>query len=116
MPEEKPTAAFALSLIGGILQLLAGIVIAAVFAAVGFWTFGAGWVIALLGGYELVIGLITIVGAVMMYDNPSSAHTWGIVILILSIISGLNIFSLIGGILGIVWRPHTPAAPPPVPP
>jgi hypothetical protein len=116
MPEEKPTAAFALSLIGGILQLLLGIVVAAVFAAVGFLTFGAGWVFSILGGYELVIGLITIIGAVMMYNNPSSAHTWGIVILILSIISMLNIFSLIGGILGIIWKPHAPVAPPPAPP
>jgi len=108
---EKPTAAFALSLIGGIFGLLGGIVIAAFFAAWS-WLIGFLGLGAMFGVYFIIIGLITIIGAIMMYNNPSSAHTWGIVILILSIISA-NIFGLIGGILAIVWKPSAGAPPPP---
>jgi len=108
---EKPTAAFALSLIGGILGLLGGIVIAAFFAAWS-WLIGFLGLGAMFGVYFIVIGLVTIIGAVMMYNNPSSTHTWGIVILILSIISA-NIFGLIGGIMALVWKPSGGAPPPP---
>lgn len=110
--EEKPTAAFALSLIGGILWLLAGIMIAAIG---GLATWFLGGIGAIIGVYPLIMGLIVLIGAIMMYNQPSSAHTWGIVILILGIIS-LNIFAIIGGILGIVWKPERAAAPPPAPP
>ena len=111
---EKPTAAFALSLIGGILGLLGGIAFLAFFAAWS-WLFGflgLGGIGAMIGAYFLVIGLITLIGAIMMYNNPSSTHTWGIVILILSIITA-NIFGLIGGILALVWKPSGGAPPPP---
>jgi len=110
--EEKPTAAFALSLIGGILWILGGIVVATV---AGIFTSIIGGIGAILGVYPLITGLIVLLGAIMMYNNPSSTHTWGIVILILSIISG-NIFGLIGGILALVWKPEKGGAAPPPPP
>jgi hypothetical protein len=109
--EEKPTAAFALSLIGGILWVLGGIAIA---VATGWIPFVGAFGVA-FGAYVLVLGLIVLLGAIMMYNNPSSTHTWGIVILILSIISG-NIFGLIGGILALVWKPEKSGAAPPPPP
>ncbi|MCJ7424515.1 hypothetical protein MUP01_09655 [Candidatus Bathyarchaeota archaeon] len=115
--EEKPTAAFALSLVGGILELLLGIAIAgvtgAIFAFIGLEALGL-----VFGAYWIILGIIILLGAIMLYNNPASTHTWGIVILILSIISGLNIFALIGGILAMVWKPSTTtrsAAPPPPP-
>lgn len=107
---EKPTAAFALSLIGGILQLLGGIAIAALMGALTWFLGGIG---AILGVYWIILGLIITLGAIMMYNQPSSAHTWGIVVLILSIISGLNIFALIGGILAITWKGKAKGPPPP---
>ncbi len=64
-----------------------------------------------------------IVGAAMMYSNPSSAKMWGIIVLVLSILSwftavgGLVIgflLGLIGGILAIVFKPSmVPGAMPP---
>lgn len=108
---EKPTTAFALSLIGGILQLLLGIAIA------------AGWVLLLggtmdtiFGAYWIILSLITILGAVMIYNKPSSAHTWGIIIVVLSILSGLNIITLIGGVMAMRWKPSSAPSPPPPPP
>lgn len=108
--EEKPTAAFALSLIGGILELLGGIAIA---AFLGLFTWFIGGIGAIFGFYWIILGLIITLGSVLMYNNTSSTHTWGIVILILSIISGLNIFALIGGILAITWKGGKQGAPPP---
>jgi hypothetical protein len=108
---EKPTTAFALSLIGGILQLLLGIVIAAGWAVL----ISRGMIDTIFGAFWIVLSLITIIGAVMMYNKPSSARTWGIIIVVLSIISGLNILTLIGGIMAMRWKP-TGAPPPPPPP
>jgi hypothetical protein len=111
---DKPTAAFALSLIGGILGLLGGIAFVAFVASWAwlFGTFGLGGIAATIGAYVLVVSLIILLGAIMMWNNPSSAHTWGIVILILSLISA-NLFGFIGGILAIVWKPSRGGAPPP---
>jgi len=117
--EEKPTAAFVLSLIGGIFVLIGGIWLALVGAIIAIFTEGAGLIL----GVFAVFGIIIIIGSIMMYNQPNSATTWGIIILILGIISLVGIItafggllSLIGGILAIIWKPSAPAAAPPPPP
>jgi uncharacterized membrane protein len=107
---EKPTTAFVVSLIGGILEILLGIAVAA------RWTVLVPGMDVTFGAYFIILGLIMILGAVMMYNKPSSAHTWGIIIVVLSIISGLNIITLIGGILALRWKPSGATPPPPPPP
>ncbi len=116
---EKPIAAFVLSLIGGIFVLLGGIALAIVGAIVALFTYGAG---AILGIFA-IFGIIIIIGAIMMYTSPGSARTWGIVVLVLGIISMIGIvtalgglLSLIGGILAIVWKPTVPTESLPPPP
>ncbi len=127
---EKPTAAFVLSLIGGIFILLGGILTAVImsavggaFAGLGMGDFGLG--LALLGGLGVVFAIIIIVGAIMLYMKPESHVMWGVIILVLSIISlpftalGLIIgfiLGLVGGILGIVFKPSMPMAAPYAPP
>lgn len=127
---EKPTAAFVLSLIGGIFILLGGALIAALaatfgglFNLVGLGDFGLG--VALLGSLGLVFGLIIIIGGVMMYMKPQQHVMWGAIVLILSIVSfpfsigGFFIgfiLALIGGILGLVFKPSQPMAAPYAPP
>ena len=104
---DKPTAAFVLSLIGGIFLLLGGVL-----AAVGF-SFVFGGLGALFGIVGVIFGLIVILGAVMLYQKPQSPTMWGVVILILSIIAfpslwGFGIGSLlafIGAILALVYKP-----------
>ncbi len=119
--EEKPVAAFVLSLIGGIFVLLGGIGLAIVGAVIALFTLGVG---AILGTFA-IFGIIIIIGAIMMYTTPSSAKTWGILVLILGIISIFGIItafggllSIIGGILAMLWKP-TPTVrqeSPPLPP
>ena len=115
---ERPVTAFILSLIGGILILLPGLALA------GLWTLFVfdlglrlGWVLLWIFP---IFGLIIMIGAIMFNSYPSYAKTWGIVILILGIISLIGIvtalggiLSIIGGALAIAWKPRAGRAPPP---
>ena len=114
--EEKPTTAFILSLIGGIFVLLSGLALGALGTLFAIFTFGAGLVLWIFP----IFGIIIIIGAIMINSNPGSTKTWGIVILILGIISLVGIvtalggiLSIIGGALAIVWKPSKQGAPPP---
>lgn len=130
---EKPTAAFVLSLIGGILILLDGLWVAFITSAIGaampmFFSFGLGLALA-IGILGIIFGLIIIYGSFQINSGePGKVRTWGIVVLILSIISIITgggfilglILGLIGGILALVWKPPTErvavtGAPPPPP-
>jgi hypothetical protein len=112
---DRPGAAFALSLIGGIFVLLGGVLWAALGTFLAFFTD-----VAFLLYAFLIFGIIIIIGAASMYSSPSSTKAWGIVILILGIISLIGIvttfgglLSLIGGALAIGWRPSAEGLPPP---
>ncbi len=126
MAGEKPTAAMVLSIIGGLLIILAGAMYLAIAEFLEELLLLSGetldvdpvlW-IQILGAIGIVIGIVIMVGGVMMYSRPASSTVWGVIILVLSLVSiiatggffiGL-ILGLIGGILGIVFKP-APAAP-----
>ncbi len=96
---EKPTAAFVLSLLAGIFILLGGAVLAAIGAAISAFLFG----------------IIVLVGAIMLYTHPEQHVTWGVIVLVFSILSiftslggflvGL-VLGIVGGALGIAWKPQ----------
>jgi hypothetical protein len=127
--EQKPTVAFGLSLVSGILTLIGGLTVTYVglrrfefmddvmrgyryaFAAgPGYF----GQFISFMGVLGIVFGAIIILGAVMLNRQPGQHQTWGVVILIFAILSifggmagylvGL-IFGIVGGALAIAWRP-----------
>ena len=121
-PRPYPSTAYILSLIGGIFILLAGLAFAALYAAVGAVVFvfipGLGALLLGLAVASILFGLIIIVGAVMLRSRPESAKMWGVIIIVLAIISLFGsaggffigfILALIGGIMAIVW--HPPPAP-----
>lgn len=108
---SKPTAAFVLSLIGGLFIVFAGIIIGIAGFALTILFGGFG---ALLGLFGLVWGILVIVGAVMTYTRPEQHTIWGIIILVFSILSWVGaaaglfigfLLGLIGGILAITWNP-----------
>src|SRR6266705_4847066 len=134
---EKPTAAFVLSLIGGIFVLLVGIafaVLGSILRNMVCWIGGpdgATDIIVWYGVIGFVNGLLMIVFGVLLYIRPTQHVVWGALVLILSIASFFTtlggffiglILGLIGGILGIVWKPPAPMAgmapmmPPSMPP
>lgn len=79
----------------------------------GGWFYGA----AALG---LISGIIVLVGAIMTYARPKRAPTWGLLVLVFSILSffGMGgffigaILGIVGGVLAMVWKPTVaPASP-----
>jgi len=116
---ERPIAAFVLSLIGGILYLIAGIILALIGAFIGFLfsVFGAigpGILISTLLALGLISGIIIIVGSVILFSNKRQNVVAGsILVLVFAIIGGFGtlfgfgigfILCLIGAIIGLVWK------------
>ncbi len=123
---ERPTAAFVLSLISGILVLLTGIlmlVAAGLISSLGGGHMPGvpypleliGSLITVIGVVGLIFGILILVGATMIYSGePSKVRIGSILVLIFSILSLLTvgggfligfILGLIGGILGLTWKP-----------
>ncbi len=109
---EKPTAAFVLSLIGGIFILLVGIFLGVVGLALTLPFGGFGAAFGILG---ILWGVLIIIGAAMMENHPEQSTTWGVLVLVISIVSWYGalggffigfLLAFIGGILGIAWHPR----------
>jgi len=108
---EVPTAAFILSLVGGIIVLLVGIIITIAGAALTFFLLGLGGLLGLPG---VLWGILMIVCAVMMRSRPEQHVMWGSLVVVFSALSWFGawgglvvgfLLGVIGGILGIVWKP-----------
>ncbi|MEM2904649.1 MAG: zinc ribbon domain-containing protein [Candidatus Bathyarchaeia archaeon] len=114
---SRPTVAFGLSLAGGIIVLIVGLFLMVLGAVATFLFLGIGGIIGLFG---VVCGIFMIMGAIMLYTRPEQHVAWGTIVLVFSILSWFGalaglvigfILGLVGGILGIIWRPQTFAAP-----
>ena len=99
--------AFVLSLIGGILMLING---GMSLMMLTYYGADFGWMWGMMGGYQgmmgslgfpfgsflglmlvgLVCGIIVTIGALMLNSRPGEHRSWGIVILIFSVISFLG--------------------------
>ena len=138
---NRPTAAFVLSLIGGIFILLGGGM-----SMMGSYGFGGmmggfrgyggmmgpgfgmmggmmggpgyGFSFGFLGILGLIFGAIVIISAFMLNSKPQEHSTWGILIVLFSVLSVFGsamagfgvglILGLIGGVLAITWKPTQP--------
>ncbi len=128
---EKPTAAFVLSLIGAIIYLIVGLLIAAAAEIVGSAADlagipGLGVAVAVVGGIGVVSGIVMVLGAAMMNSaDKSRVKTGSILVLVFAIVGAIFtvggffigfILALIGSILGLTWKPSQAPTPPPSPP
>lgn len=118
MAEEKPTAAFVVSLIGGILILIAGLGYAALGAIcgglVGMFAPAVGAAVFLYMALGAICGILVIIGAIMINKaEPDKVKMGSILVLVFSIISIVSgggffigmLLGIIGGILGLIWKP-----------
>jgi hypothetical protein len=128
---ERPVTSFILSLIGGLIILIDGILgsiwyLSGNASYGGFWGgMMGGWHGMMGGGFGLsygymagfslvglVSGIIVVIGAIMLNVQPADHTSWGIVILIFSIVSFVSmggffigaILGIIGGAFAISWR------------
>jgi hypothetical protein len=120
--ENKPTAAYILSLLGGIFGLLGSLAFigfgALAYAAYnsaisdfgyGFYDsmFGWGWATLLgFGIWMLITSVLIIVFAGKLRSNPLEHSKWGALILVFSIIGVGGLLAFIGGILALVYKPR----------
>ena len=71
----------------------------------GGWFYG-------LAAIGVISGVIILIGAIMVYTQPSRASSWGALILVFSIVSffGMGgfflgaILGVVGGILAMTWK------------
>ncbi len=126
--QNQPTAAYWLSLIGGILALLGSIVVIALGALAylavnsalsdfysggysdyyptNYNAFGlAGGIILAIGVWMMISSILVIVFARKLKADPLAHGKWGILILVFSLIGSWSILNFIGGILAIVYKP-----------
>ena len=114
--QKTPSTAFILSLIGGVLILVGGVVSSVWFMSGGYGMGGMmGGYGGMMGGFGvpfgfmgslwligLVAGTLVIIGALMLNARPAEHTAWGVIILVFSIISLLGMGGFfIGAILGI---------------
>jgi hypothetical protein len=134
---ETPTTAFMVSLIAGILILLSGTMVLVTGTAIigglmgGYYPVMMGnYYPGMMGGYPgttgfvssvitgigiwgIICGVIILYGATRLKSDPVSHVTWGIVIIIVSLVSLFEgggfligaILGISGGILAITWKP-----------
>ena len=128
--QNQPTAAYWLSLIGGIIGLLAGLAMLALgaisYMAIGEYLnyygeygysgydLGLGWAYTVyfgLGIWSFITSILIIVFARKLKANPLQHKKWGLLIIVFSIIGVGGLLGLIGGILAIVYNPMPAGAP-----
>jgi hypothetical protein len=117
-PSEKPTSAFVLSLIAGILIAVSGIVLGVIseliskrignimIAESSFITFAS--IAYPIAGLKIIMGAIVIIGATTLFKSELLRMAWGVAVLVLSIIALMfsivppGPIGLIGAVLGII--------------
>jgi hypothetical protein len=87
--QNKPTAAYYLALIGGIIGLIAGIFL----------------LIIIIGIWIIISSVIVIVAAQKLNEEPMEHTKWGTIIIIFSIVGIGSLLALIGGILALTYNP-----------
>jgi hypothetical protein len=111
--QNQPTAAYWLSMIGGILGLLGGLLLVFAGAFVGVFTFGFGFaVIGAVGIWITICSAVVIFAASKLKSEPLQHSKWGAIILVFSIIGGWSLMDFIGGILALVYKPIVVGAQP----
>lgn len=114
--EPKPTTAFILSLVAGVLILMGGVSqlwSAALINGVIFASAFSWWLLV-LGWIGVGLGIFVVVISVLLYLEPQHHVVYGVVILVLSTVSvvayggflvGL-VLGIVGGALAIAWAPY----------
>ncbi len=91
---NPPSAAYYLTLIGGILGIIVG----------------AFLLLIVIGVWLIIANVLLVVFAQSLMAHPEEHSKYGTLIIVFSILSGINILALIGGVLALTYQ-RAPAAP-----
>ena len=130
MKSGYPRTASILALVGGVVIVLGGALLMAVSAfilphldytnlktptalAPGSLPALVSGVVGTMGLFGLISGVIVLVSAIMLLTNPSRWKTWGVLVLVFSVMSFLGLggfivgalLGIVGGILALRWKP-----------
>jgi hypothetical protein len=114
--QNKPTAAYVVSLLGGILGLIASLIVTFVLgvlawlsaSALEFGVFdfsGIFLIYTIFGVWMLITSILVIVFARRLNANPMQHSKYGAYIIVFSIIGVGGLLGLIGGILALAYKP-----------
>jgi MFS family permease len=115
--EARPTAAFVVSLLGGLLMFIEGVVLSiASSIASSLGLFAAGSVLSGLGFLGGIFGFLVIVLSIQLFRHPDSHKGYSIAILVVSLLSVFGgggfilglVLGLIGAVLGLLFSPEEP--------
>jgi hypothetical protein len=114
--QNKPTAAYILALLTGIVNVFGGLAATAMglvasdtYSHYYFWGFSlVSGILLGLGLWTLIAGVIIILAAVKLNSNPLDHTKWGVIILLFSFVPP-SILGIIGGILALAFTPETVA-------
>lgn len=118
MASDSPGTAFGLSLAGGVMIFIAGLVLAALASFAAAVTGNAG--LLAFGWFGSICGILIIAFAVAFHSRPKFAKIGGALVIVFAIASIPFTFggfvvgfvlAIIGGILAIIWKPAPPPAP-----
>jgi hypothetical protein len=124
--DQRPTAAFVLTLLAGLGMLGSGAMMyhyRGILDGPASWMWGHGMMRGMMGiaqpGVSFLwlgsaAGLILLIGSTSLYIKPTSSPTWGLVIVsvaLLNLFVGMGSFlaavlGIIGGALAISWKAH----------
>jgi hypothetical protein len=113
--QNKPTAAYIISLIGGIIGLIASLFVMFVLGILawvtasssefGFDFSGIFVIYTIFGLWMLITSILIIRFARKLNSDPMQHSKYGMYIIILSILGVGGLLGLIGGILALVYKP-----------
>jgi len=130
---DHPTNAAILALVGSVLMMVGGILFLAVSALIlphldimsfpsvhtppglilGSIPAIASGVVGTMGLFELASGIIVLASAVILLTRSDDVRTWGVLILVFSVLSFLGmggfvvgaVLGIVSGILTLCWKP-----------
>jgi len=103
--ELKPTSAFILSLIGGISEIIAGIISGLIAVMSPSSPTSVAEILGFLSLWWLIGGMIIVMLAILLYRGYSNRKQLSVTIIILSAFSLFNIIGVIGGVLVYPRKP-----------